>query len=257
MIAVGVTGATGRMGREVLAAMDDRSDLSPEFAVSRREAEVEGTRVQADADLASLLASREPDVLVDFSVPEATQRYAQACASAGVPLVTGTTGFDEETRSTLADASESVAVLQAANFAPGVLALDRAVRAVVGALPDYDVEVTETHHREKRDAPSGTAKSLLQTVDETRTEAAGNREPLQHVHGREGHHRREPREVGVHVRRAGAVRGEHEILLADNDEVVRLVHRAESRRVFAAGALDAARWLVGRDPGWYDFEAVL
>lgn len=257
MTAVGVTGATGRMGGEVLAALGDRSDLTTAFAVSRHEGEVSGTRVHDDEDLPSLLASQNPAVLVDFTVPDATERYAMACADAGVPLVTGTTGFDEAGRATLETASESVALLKAANFAPGVHALDRAVRAAVRALADYDVELTETHHRGKRDAPSGTAKTLLGAVDEARAAADGDRDRLDRVHGREGRHRREPDEVGVHVRRAGDVRGEHEVLLADNDEVVRLTHRAESRAVFAAGALDAARWLAGREPGWYDFGAVL
>ena len=142
-------------------------------------------------------------------------------------------------------------MLKASNFARGVQALLRVVEAGVEALPDYDVELTETHHSGKRDAPSGTAKTLLSAVDEARGEA------LDRTHGREGEHRRAESEVGVHVRRAGTVRGEHELLLAGNDEALTLSHRAESRRVFAAGAVDAAEWLAGRDPGWYEFGDVL
>jgi 4-hydroxy-tetrahydrodipicolinate reductase len=142
-------------------------------------------------------------------------------------------------------------VLKASNFARGVQALLQAVEAGVEALPEYDVELIETHHAGKRDAPSGTAKTLLAAVDEAREEE------LDRTHGREGEHRRTDSEVGVHVRRAGTVRGEHEVLLAGNDEMLTLSHRAESRRVFAAGAVDAAEWLAGREPGWYDFGDVL
>ena len=142
-------------------------------------------------------------------------------------------------------------MLKAANFARGVQALLQAVEAGVEALPEYDIELTETHHAGKRDAPSGTANTVLDAIEAARGGA------LDRTHGREGEHRRAESEVGVHVRRAGTVRGEHELLLAGNDEVLTLSHRAESRRVFAAGAVDAAEWLAGREPGWYDFGDVL
>lgn len=257
MTAVGVTGATGRMGREILAALSESEDLALAIAISRREATVDGITVLADDDLSGLLEERRPDVLVDFTVAEAVSRYAGACATAGVPFVTGTTGLDEEVHAALEAASESVPVLQAANFAPGVHVLGRAVRTAVEALEGYDIEVTETHHNGKRDAPSGTAKRLLAAIDTARTDPETRTGGSDHVYGREGHHRRRSAEVGVHVRRAGDVRGEHEVLLADHDEVLTLTHRAESRGVFAAGALDAARWLVDQEPGLYDFEAVL
>jgi len=247
---VAVTGATGRMGRAVVSAAEQR-DWTVEPAVSRREAEVDGARVRNDDRFGALLAEHDPDAVVDFTLPGATVRYAEACADASVPLVTGTTGFDEGEFSRIEAASEEVAVLEAANFAKGVQALLRVVREAVGALPEYDVELTETHHNGKRDAPSGTAKTILDEMDDSR-EAA-----LERVHGREGIAPREAGEVGVHVRRAGDVRGEHEVLLAGDDEVLTLTHRAESRGVFAAGALDAAEWLAGREAGWYDFGDVL
>jgi 4-hydroxy-tetrahydrodipicolinate reductase len=247
---VGVTGATGRMGREVLVAAEER-DWSVAPAVSRTSAEVEGLRAHADEEFATLLAEHAPDAVVDFTVPEATVRYAEVCAEAGVPLVSGTTGFTGAELSRVEAASEDVPVLVAANFAKGVAVLRQVVREAVASLPDYDVELTETHHNGKRDAPSGTAKTILDDVDTARDEAH------ERVHGREGIDPREAGEVGVHVRRAGNVRGEHELLLAGDEEVLTLTHRAESRGVFAAGALDAADWLVGREAGWYDFAEVL
>lgn len=240
---VAVAGATGRTGGEVVAEARDRGHAV--VPLSR-----DPTGDQRDvADLDAVLA--EADALVDFTVPEATVEHARAAAAAGVPLVVGTTGFDDDGLDALEAAGESTPLLRASNFAKGVHALERVVRAGVAALPEYDAELTETHHAGKRDAPSGTALTLLDAVDEARGEA------LDRTHGREGEHLRDDAEVGVHVRRAGTVRGEHELLLAGDDEVLTLTHRAESRRVFAAGAVDAAEWLRDREPGTYDFTEVL
>ena len=257
---VGVTGSTGRMGREVLAAADER-DVDIAFAVAREETTIDDVSVNKEEQFGALLVDEEPDAVIDFTVPRATVGYAEACAEHGVPLVTGTTGFDEEQLAAVQAASESVAVLKAANFARGVQALLRVVGKAVEAMPSYDVELTETHHNGKRDAPSGTAKTILREIDEAcdqRTKATRKDDDgLERVYGREGHDPREPGQVGVHVRRAGDIRGEHEVLLAGNDEVVTLTHRAESRGVFAEGALDAAEWLADREAGWYDFEDAL
>ena len=242
-----VVGATGRTGSEIVAEASGRGHDVTGVATSSDT--IEDVRVYPDEDLPELLA--DADAVIDFTVPSASRENVDLAAEAGVPYVVGTTGFDEEGIDALRAASESTAVLKASNFARGVQALLRVVEAGVEALPDYDVELTETHHNGKRDAPSGTAKTLLDVIDSARDDA------LDRVHGREGEHEREDSEVGVHVRRAGNVRGEHEVLLADNDEVLTLTHRAESRRVFAAGAVDAAEWLVGQEPGWYDFEDVL
>jgi len=187
--------------------------------------------------------------VVDFTIPKSTVALAEACADAGVGLVVGTTGFDADQIETLQAASESVPVLKATNFSRGIQALLRTVREAVGALSTYDLELMETHHNDKIDAPSGTAKTILETVQEERD--------VHPVYGREGHAPRDEDEIAVFARRAGDIRGEHELILAGNDEVVSLSHRAEDRAVFAAGALDAAAWLAGRDPGWYDFGAVI
>jgi 4-hydroxy-tetrahydrodipicolinate reductase len=239
------------MGREVLHAAADRSDVEVVLAVDRSPGgQVAGVDVENEADLPDLLAESNPDVLVDFTAPSASVEYVEACAAAGVASVVGTTGFDDEGMAALRAASDAVPVLRASNFSRGVGALRRAVRAAVAALPGYDVELTETHHNGKVDAPSGTAKTILDDVDDVRG-------PAPRVHGREGDQPREGDEIGVHARRAGDVTGEHEVLMAGNSEVLSLTHRAGDRGVFAEGALDAATWLAGRDPGWYDFAEVL
>jgi 4-hydroxy-tetrahydrodipicolinate reductase len=210
---------------------------------------VAGVPVHPASDLSSLLSDHEPDALVDFTGPESALDCASACADADVAFVTGTTGFEDGDFSMLQEVGTSIPVLHAANFARGVQALLRTVREAVATLPGYDVELTETHHNAKRDAPSGTARTIL-------AEVAAQRE-FAEVYGREGVQPREDGEVGVHVRRAGDVRGEHEVMLAGNDEVVTLAHRAESRGVFAAGALDSAVWLAGREAGYYSFGDVI
>jgi 4-hydroxy-tetrahydrodipicolinate reductase len=251
VIEVAVTGAGGHMGREVLAAASDREGMAVTLAVNRTAVDpVAGHAVEDEADLPRLLEERDPDVLVDFTVPDPSTRYVEACADAGVAAVVGTTGFSDSQLTRIVDAAEDVPVLRAANFARGVMALRRAIREAVAAVPDYDAELTETHHNRKRDAPSGTALTILDDVDDAR-EGDGTAD---RVHGREGDQPREEGEIGVHARRAGDVTGEHELLLAGNHEVLTLSHRAESRGVFAAGALDAADWLVGRRAGEYDFE---
>ncbi|ADJ16144.1 4-hydroxy-tetrahydrodipicolinate reductase [Halalkalicoccus jeotgali] len=244
-----VTGATGRMGREVIdAAREAGHDV---VAVSHSASgEIGGVEIEPAREFPTLLEEHEPDAAIDFTLPDPSVSYVWDCAEAGVPAVVGTTGFSEAQHGELREASEAVPVLQAANFARGVQGLLSAVREAVAALPEYDVELTETHHNGKRDAPSGTANRVLDAIDETRGDSL-------RVHGREGEAPREAGEIGVHARRAGDISGEHEVLLAGNHEELRLTHRAGSRGVFAAGALDAAEWLAGRSPGWYDFSDTL
>lgn len=266
-----VTGATGQMGRAVLDAAAARSDLAVVLAVNRDPAveDVTGVPIEPATDLSDLLGERVPEVLVDFTGPDSAVEYAEACADSNTAFVTGTTGFDDAQLDRLRAVSEDVPVLHATNFSRGIGALLDAVEGVVDTLREYDIELTETHHNRKRDAPSGTAKTILDRIEASRDrEASGNESEgssadgggetrSERVYGREGAQPREEGEIGVHVRRAGDVRGEHEVLVAGNDEVLTLTHRAESRRVFAAGALDAAAWLADREPGVYDFREVL
>ena len=251
---IAVTGAGGRMGREVIEAASDRDDCEVALAVNRSPIDsVAGVEVTDAADLPALLADADPavDVLVDFTGPDSSVEYVAAAAEAGVACVVGTTGFDDAQEAAIAEVAESVPVLRASNFSRGIAALRRAVSAAAEALPGYDVEVTETHHNGKVDAPSGTALTLLEDVEDARPDLN------ECIHGREGDAPRTEGEIGVHARRAGDFAGEHEVLMAGDENVLELTHRAGSRRVFAAGALDAAAWLAGRDAGAYDFTEVL
>ena len=248
MTRVAVNGAAGRMGRTVIETAAGRDDLDVVVGFDVEPTEVRGVPVVAD-DVAEALGEYDVDVVVDFSVPESTLPLAEACVAAGVGLVVGTTGFDEDGLAALDDASDSVPLLKATNFSRGIQVLQRTVREAVRALDDYDLELLESHHNGKVDAPSGTAKTLLEVVQEERD--------VEPVYGREGHAPREDDEIGVFARRAGDIRGEHELILAGNDEVLSLSHHAEDRAVFAAGALDAAAWLAGRGAGRYEFGQVV
>ncbi|WP_254864804.1 4-hydroxy-tetrahydrodipicolinate reductase [Halovivax gelatinilyticus] len=251
-IRLGVTGATGRMGREVLAAASDRPAFEVVLAVARSPPDepIEAVEIESADAFDRLVADREPHVVVDFTAPVSTATYADACADAGVAFVTGTTGLDDSHERRLRAASERIPLLRAANFSRGIAVLDALCARAVRSLPDYDIELVETHHAGKRDAPSGTALSLLETVE-------SERDASERVHGRVGDSPRDADEIGVHSIRAGAIAGEHEVVLAGDHEELRLTHRAGDRGVFAAGALDAAAWLAGRDPGRYAFAEVI
>jgi 4-hydroxy-tetrahydrodipicolinate reductase len=249
MSRVVVSGATGQTGGAVVAAGRERGDVEVVAGLASTTAEASGVQVHPSTDAERVLREVDADAVVDFSVPEATAAVADAATAVGVPLVTGTTGLDDEHEKALDRAAGAVPVLTAPNFSRGVQALLAAVGEAVGALPGYDVELVETHHNRKVDAPSGTAGAIVEAVQEQRD--------VEPVYGREGHAPRADDEIGVFACRAGDVRGEHELLLAGNDEVLTLTHRAESRGVFAAGALDAAVWLDGRSPGRYEFADVI
>jgi len=249
MTRVAIAGATGRTGSAVVETGQDRDDVDVVVGFASQRGETAGVPLRPASEAGAVLDEFDVDAVVDFSTPAATLAVLDACVEAGVPHVVATTGFDDDERARLRDAGESIPVLKATNFSRGIRVLLRTVREAVGALPGYDLELMESHHNGKVDAPSGTANTIIETVQEQRD--------VEPVYGREGHAPREDDEIGVFARRAGDIRGEHELVLADNDEVLSLSHRAEDRGVFAAGALDAADWLVGRDPGWYDFGEVV
>jgi len=207
-----------------------------------------GTRV---VEGLAALAQARAEVIIDFSAPGATLSLAPLAAAAGSALVSGTTGLSEDARAALDRASARVPVLWEPNMSVGVHVLTELVSRAALALADWDVEIVETHHRAKVDAPSGTALRLAETVQRAR---AGARL----VHGREGRPgARQVDEIGMHALRGGDVVGDHEVHLMGGAERLTLVHRATSRDVFAQGALRAARWIAGRPAGRYTLRDVL
>jgi 4-hydroxy-tetrahydrodipicolinate reductase len=248
MIRVVLLGAAGRMGRAIVAVAGPMEDVTIKACVDREPnfPEVGGVWTSRAADVVAA-----GDVVVDFSSPEGTLEAAGLCAARGAPLVTGTTGLGEAHAAALQAAGARVAVLQAANFSLGVLALQRALRAALRALPPtWDVEIVERHHRQKADSPSGTALVLAEEVRAVRGTASATLR-----HGREGRVGPRPAgEVGMHAVRGGTWVGDHTVLMAGEGEWLELRHVAQDRAAFAAGALAAARFVAQAPPGRYTLE---
>ena len=207
----------------------------------------------AAEDARFAIASDHGDVLVDFSAPGALAGSLERALSAGVPILIGTTGLDDMADRRIAEAAKEVAVLRAANTSLGVAVLADLVERAAAALgPDWDIEILEMHHRGKADAPSGTALAL----GEAAAEGRGGEFPAER--GRDGTGlKREQGAIGYASLRGGSVAGEHDVIFAGPGERLILSHRAESRMIFARGALAAARFLAGKPAGLYSMRDVI
>jgi 4-hydroxy-tetrahydrodipicolinate reductase len=194
----------------------------------------------------SALETTRADVIVDFSAPPVVLALAPLAASLLIPVVSGTTGLRDDGVEALDQAAKRVALLWEPNMSLGVHVLTRLVSQAVAALADFDIEIVETHHRSKVDAPSGTALRLAEAAQRARASAT------RVVHGRQGlPGARSSEEIGFHALRGGDVIGDHVVHLLGAGERIELVHRATTRDLFAHGALRAARWIVGRPAGRY------
>ncbi len=241
MTKVVITGAYGRMGMTLLRCAEQIPAIN-----------VVG-QIDMGQDLRDVIESA--DVVVDFSYHEATVKFAGVCASHKKALIVGTTGHSDSETAELRKLSARVPMVWTSNYSTGVNTLFWLTRRAAEILgSDFDVEVVEMHHRLKKDAPSGTAKTLAQIL------ASVRKQQLEKVlrHGREGLvGERTASEIGMHSLRGGDVVGDHTVIFAKNGERLELAHKASSRETFAAGALRAAQWIVGKSPGIYDMLDVL
>ena len=212
--------------------------------------EIEAAFGREDLDRLGKLG-RAADVVIDFSRPEALPEIASYVRRTGTPLLSGTTGFTPEQLRQVEALGTSAPVLWSANFSLGVAVLYRALAAVSGVLkPDFDIELTETHHNQKADAPSGTAKLLLDAIDP--------KHEMVPVYGRQGiTGKRDKREIGLHALRGGTEAGTHTVSFFGQDEVLEITHRAASRQIFVNGALHAARRLYHMPKGRYVLQDIL
>ncbi|MDO9468254.1 MAG: 4-hydroxy-tetrahydrodipicolinate reductase [Thiobacillus sp.] len=258
-----IAGVSGRMGRTLLEAVAADAGCALHAALDRPGSPLLGQDAGAAWGAASgVKVSDQPaaalpgaQALIDFTRPEATFAYLDACVAAGVPLVIGTTGFDEAGRGRIAAAAQQIPIVFAPNMSVGVNLLMKLAELAAQVLEDgYDIEIIEAHHRHKVDAPSGTALGLGQAVA-----GAINRDLAGcAVYGREGvTGERDPKTIGFSTVRGGDIVGDHTLLFAGIGERVELTHKASSRATFAQGALRAAKWLQGRAPGLYDMRDVL
>ena len=241
MIKVIINGFKGRMGQALVNCVPQHQEL--ELAA----------QVDAGDDLAAVIGSC--DVVIDFSSQAATVGVAALCAQHQKALVIGTTGHSDTETFEIRKLAKAIPIVWASNFSTGVNTLFWLTRKAAEILgPDFDLEVVEMHHRLKKDAPSGTAKTLAEILADVRklrlNEAAR--------HGRAGIvGARTQSEIGVHSIRGGDVVGDHTVIFANAGERVELTHKASSRDTFANGALRAAEWVVSQPPGIYDMQAVL
>jgi len=210
----GVVGFSGRMGREIIETFKER-----------------GHELVYRLDLESEFVDGEPQVILDFSRPEAVKKTVEVCRKYKAALVIGTTGLSDKELDMIKELSKEVPVIQSYNFSVGVHAMRKIVKLLSDILKDWDVEIVEAHHKFKKDAPSGTAILLKKAVD---------------------------REIPIHSIRVGGIPGDHLVIFGNVGEILEIKHRALSRKTFALGALKAAEFLLNvKKPGMYDFEEVM
>ena len=262
-ISIAVLGAAGRMGQMLVRIVGETPETRLTAAVEHtghaRLGEDAGTlagvATAGVAVSAALPGAGVADVWIDFSSPAATAANATAAAERGAALVVGTTGVDAAGKKALGDAATRVPVVFAPNTSVGITALIRLVADAARLLgPGYDLEIVETHHRAKRDAPSGTALRLAEAL----AEATGRNladDARYERHGDVGP--RTAREIGIQTLRGGDVIGDHTVFFLGSGERIEITHRASSRETFARGAVRAAQWVKGRAPGLYDMRDVL
>ncbi len=263
-INIGVIGAGGRMGRMLIEAVQNNPQTTLIAAIERQGSSLVGADagevaaigrldVKIVDDLVSVIDNI--DVLIDFSLPDATEQNMQTCAEHKVAMVIGTTGFNEQQEQVLFEASKHIPIVYAGNYSTGVnLSLKLLAMAAKAFGNEADVEVIEAHHKHKIDAPSGTAYMMAEAV----AEARGQDLKDVAVYGREGQTgARKQGDIGIHAIRGGEIIGDHTVMFIADGEVVEITHRARARMTFAAGAVRATTWVIQQQAGQYNMQDVL
>jgi len=263
MIKIAVLGAGGRMGQTLIRCARRLGDLQVVAAIETDKSPLLGKDagiVAGAMDIGVLISdnarkgAEKADVLIDFSFPSSSAKHALLAAELKKPIVIGTTGLNKEEKECLKKAAAKTAVLWAPNMSLGVNILNAVIGQIAKKLANYDVEIMETHHAHKKDAPSGTALWLAETAASARGVSLDNVV----VYGRQGNiGERPPGQIGVLSVRAGDVVGDHTVIFATEGERLEMTHRASSRDCLAMGALRAAQWLIKRPTGFYDMRDVL
>jgi len=258
MVKVAVTGGKGRMGSLIASLVLKDKELSLIGVTEKPDTGVIGREFSEGVKFYSSIREmpEKPDVVIDFTLPEATLALLEEAKELKTALVIGTTGFSEEEKKKIEETASEIPIVFSPNMSLGVNLLFKLVAQVTKALKDkgYDVEIFEIHHRFKKDAPSGTAMRLAEIVAEN----LGKDLSEVAVYGRKGIvGERKPDEVGVLSARMGDVVGDHTVFFATIGERLELTHRATSRETFARGALVAAKWVVGKGAGLYTMFDVL
>jgi len=256
-----IIGAAGRMGKRIVTLATESGEFDIFGAVERHDHPDIGKDVGLVASASHIdvkLSNVYPttaDVAIDFSQPVAAERTIDYCVENGIALVLGTTGLSDKQREKMKSASQKIPILYATNMSVGMNVLFALVGKVASLLGDeYDIEIVEQHHRFKKDAPSGTALTLAEKIHT----ATGREWPGELTYGRSGKDTlRRKGSIGIHAVRAGDITGIHSVIFGTLGETITLTHTAHSRDTFARGALQAAKWLVGKKPALYSMADVL
>ena len=249
MTRIAICGALGRMGTTIANLVNEADDLTFVGGVDINAGTLLGAPVVPSSEIRTFLSEEKPDVLIDFTIPASTEKWLAHCRENKIPMVIGTTGLSETQTQAVRDAAADIPVLHAANMSLAMNLLFQLVARVAQSLDDnYDIEIVETHHRFKRDAPSGTALELARQI------AAAKPWPFPDclIHGREGKENlRQPHTIGMHAIRAGDTVGIHQCIFSCLGETLELKHTAHTRDTFVRGALYAARFLARQPKGFY------
>ena len=248
MIKILVCGVAGHMGRNICELLKDDTEAAAVCGVDLHTPENFAGNVYRSFDE----VNEDVDVVIDFSSPACLESEMKYCLAHNVPAVIAATGYTKEQLDYIDECSKKVAIFRTANFSVGVNLLVKLVKEAAEFLGEqFDIEIVEKHHNLKKDAPSGTALMLADSANS----AFEDKKP--YVCGREGNVGARGREIGIHAVRGGTIVGEHEVMFCGEDEIITLSHSAHSKKVFAAGAIRAAKWLAGKPAGLYDMKNVL
>ena len=243
MIKVLINGACGRMGKEVEKIVEASEIMTVAAKVDKMAAES-----GCYTDINDF--SGEADVIIDFSNHLGTKDLLDYAVKNNIPTVVATTGHTDEELALIEDAGKKIAVFHSANMSLGVALLCELAVKAAATMPDADIEIVETHHNRKLDAPSGTALMITNAIKAVREKA-------QFVFGREGMAKREKNEIGVHAVRRGNIVGIHEVLVSTDSQTITLKHEAHSRALFAEGAVSAAEFILGKPVGLYNMNSIV
>lgn len=243
MIKVLINGACGRMGKEVEKIVEASETMTVAAKVDKMAAES-----GCYTDINDF--SGEADIIIDFSNHLGTKDLLDYAVKNNIPTVVATTGHTEEELALIEEAGKKIAVFHSANMSLGVALLCELAVKAAATMPDADIEIVETHHNRKLDAPSGTALMIANAIKAVREKA-------QFVFGREGMAKREKNEIGVHAVRRGNIVGIHEVLVSTDSQTITLKHEAHSRALFAEGAVSAAEFILGKPAGLYTMNSIV
>jgi len=250
-----VCGACGRMGKEIISLCKKKGIKiegaieAPHHSCLGKEIE-KGVRVSSDLER----VIKKDNVIIEFTTPSATIEHLKIARKKKIPVVIGTTGFNEKEYSKIKETAKEIPILLSPNMSIGINLLFRLTEEITTRVgEEFDVEIIEMHHKNKKDAPSGTAKKIAEIIAKIR----GKELSQIGIYGRMGIKKRTKEEVGIHAIRGGSIVGEHIVLFAGEGERLEIIHRAESRQIFARGALRAAEFIIKQKKGFYNLQDVL